>query len=96
MAVLPLLRALARLFTWLVRIVTWLERLFDRIGVVEKYLEAITLAIVALREFFDYLTELCKESPSVYRLDTSALNDDLPELVGGRLSVIAEDGVEEA
>ncbi len=63
-ALLPLLRTLTRLFTWLVRIVTWLERLFDRIGVVEKYLEAITLAIVALREFFDYLTELCEESPS--------------------------------
>ncbi len=61
-AVLTLLRALTRSFTWLVRIVTWLERLFDRIGVVEKYLEAITLAIVALREFFDYLTELCEES----------------------------------
>jgi len=53
-AVGPLLPTLKRLFTWLERIVTWLERLFDRLGVVEKYLEAITLAIVALREFFDY------------------------------------------
>ncbi len=78
-AILPLLRVLKRSFTWLVRIVTWLERLFDRIGVVEKYLEAITLAILALREFFDYLAELCEESPSALRLDTSALNDDRPE-----------------
>ena len=87
----PFLRALKRLFIWLVRIATWLERLFDRIGVVEKYLEAITLAIVALREFFDYLAELCEESPSAPGLDTSALNDDLPELIA-ELSVIAEDG----
>ncbi len=81
----PLLRVLKRSFTWLVRIITWLERLFDRHSVVEKYLEAITLAILALREFFDYLAELCEESPSVPGLDTSALNEDLP-----RLSVIAE------
>ncbi len=39
-AQLPLLRALMRLFTWLVRIVARLERLFDRIGVVKKYLES--------------------------------------------------------
>jgi len=73
-----------------VRIVTWLERLFDRLGAVEKYLEAITLAIVALRAFFDYLAELCEESPLSPRLDTSALNDDLPELVA-ELSVIAKE-----
>ncbi len=77
------------------RIVTWLERLFDRIGVVEKYLEAITLAIVALREFFDYLAELCEESPLPPGIDTSALNDDLPELIA-ELSVIAKDGVAKA
>ncbi len=69
-----------------------MERLFDRIGVVERYLETIALAIVVLDEFFDYLAELCEESPSALGLDTSALNDDLPELVA-ELSVIAEDGV---
>ncbi len=89
-ALLPLLRVLKRSFTWLVRIVTWLERLFDRIGTVEKYLETIALAIVALGEFFNYLAELCEEAPSAPRLDTSALNDDLPELVA-ELSVIAKE-----
>ncbi len=63
-----------RLFMWLVQTNAWLDRLFDRIGVVEKYLETIALAIVGL-------AELCEESPSVLGLDTSALNDDLPELV---------------
>ncbi len=89
-AVLPLLRALARSFTWLVRIVVWLERLFTWIGVVEKYLESLTLAIVALGEFFEYLNDLCKESPLPSGLDTSALNDDLPELIA-ELSIIAKD-----
>ncbi len=51
------------------------------IGVVEKYLEAIALAIVAVGEFFEYLNDLCEESPPAPGLDTSALNDDLPELV---------------
>jgi len=73
-----------RLFMWLVQTNAWLDRLFDRIGVVEKYLETIALAIVGL-------AELCEESPSVLGLDTSALNDDLPELVV-RLSVIAKEG----
>ncbi len=82
-----LLRVLTRSFTWFVRIVVWLDHLFDRIGVIEKYLEAI--AIVVLGEFFDYLAELCEESPSASGLDTSALSDDLPELIA-ELSVIAE------
>jgi len=92
-ALLPLLRALRRLFTWLTRLVAWLERIFDRIGVLEKYLETIALAIVGLGEFFEYLAELCEESPSAPGLDTNALNDDLPELVA-ELSVIAENGRE--
>jgi len=90
-AVLPLLRALRRLFTWLTRLVAWLERIFDRIGVLEKYLETIALAIVGLGEFFDYLAELCEEPSLPPGLDTSALNDDLPELIA-ELSVIAENG----
>ncbi len=85
-ALLPLLRTLS----WLARAVVWLERLFDQIGVVEKYLEAIALAIVALGEFFDYLNELCEESPSTTGIDTSALNEDLPELIA-ELSIIAKD-----
>ncbi len=85
-ALLPLLRTLS----WLARAVVWLERLFDRIGVVEKYLEAIALAIVALGEFFDYLNELYEESPSTAGTDTSALNEDLPELIA-ELSIIAKD-----
>ncbi len=76
-ALLPLLRTLS----WLVRAVVWLEPLFTRIGVVEKYLEAMALPIVALGEFFDYLNELCEEPPSTAGIDTSALNDDLPELI---------------
>ncbi len=94
-AVLPLLRALTRSFTWLIRIGAWLDRLFNRIGVVEKYLETVALAIVALGEVFEYLAELCEESPSASGVDTSALNDDLPELVA-ELSVLAEDGVAKA
>ena len=90
-ALLPLLRALRRLFTWLTRLVAWLERIFDRIGVLEKYLETIALAIVGLGEFFDYLAELCEEPPLPPGLDTSALNEGLPELMA-ELSVIAEDG----
>ena len=90
-ALLPLLRALKRLFTWLTQLVTWLERIFDRIGVLEKYLETIALAIVALGEFFEYLAELCEESPSAPGLDTSALNENLPELIA-ELSVIAKNG----
>jgi len=86
-ALLPLLRTLS----WLVRAVVWLERLFTRIGVLEKYLEAIALAIVALGEFVDYLNELCKEPPSPARIDTRALNDDLPELIA-ELSAIAKNG----
>ncbi len=90
-SLLPLLRALKRLFTWLTQLVTWLERIFDRIGVLEKYLETIALAIMALGEFFEYLAELCEESPSAPGLDTSALNENLPELIA-ELSVIAKDG----
>jgi len=90
-ALLPLFRALRRLYPWLVRLVAWLERIFDRIGAIEKYLEGIALAIIALGEFFEYLNDLCEESPPAPGLDTSALNDDLPELIA-ELSVIAEDG----
>ncbi len=90
-ALLPLFRALRRLYPWLVRLVAWLERIFDRIGAIEKYLEGIALAIIALGEFFEYLNDLCEESPSAPGFDTSALNDDLPELIA-ELSVIAEDG----
>ncbi len=85
-ALLPLLRTL----TWLVQAVVWLERLFYRIGAVEKYLESLAVAIVALGAFFDYLNELCEEPPSTTGVDTSALNDDLPELIA-ELSVIAKD-----
>ncbi len=85
-ALLPLLRTL----TWLVRAVVWLERLFYRIGAVEKYLESIAVAIVALGAFFDYLNELCEEPPSTAGIDTIALNDDLPELIA-ELSIIAKD-----
>jgi len=87
-ALLPLLRTLS----WFARTVIWLERLFDRIGVVEKYLESIA---VALGAFFDYLNELCEEPPSTTRIDTSALNDDLPELIA-ELSIIAKNGGEKA
>jgi len=59
--------------------------------VLEKYLETIALAIVALGEFFEYLAELCEESPSAPGLDTSALNENLPELIA-ELSVIAKNG----
>jgi len=90
-AVLPLLRAIRRLYTWLTRLVVWVERIFDRIGVLEKYLESIALAIVALGEFFEYLNDLCEESPLPPGLDTSALNEGLPELMA-ELAVIAEDG----
>jgi len=90
-ALLPLLRTLS----WLARAVIWLERLFDRIGVVEKYLESIAVAIVALGAFFDYLNELCEEPPSTAGIDTSALNDDLPELIA-ELSIIAKNGGAEA
>jgi len=51
------------------------ERIFQRIGVVEKYLENIALAIVALGDFFEYLNALCEESPLPTGLDTSALNE---------------------
>ena len=68
----------------------WLERLFDRIGVVEKYLESLAVAIVALGTFFDYLHELCEEPPSTAGVDTSALNEDLPDLIA-ELSIIAKD-----
>ncbi len=78
-AVLPLLQALTWSFTRLVRLVVWLERLFDRIGVVEKYLEAIVLTIVALSELLDDLAGLCEESPPASGLVTSPLNDDLSE-----------------
>ena len=90
-ALLPVLRALRRLYTWLGRLVAWLERIFDRIGAIEKYLEGIALAIIALGEFFEYLNDLCEKSSSTPGLDTSALNDDLPELIA-ELSVIAENG----
>ncbi len=90
-ALLPVLRALRRLYTWLGRLVAWLDRIFYRIGTIEKYLEGIALAIIALGEFFEYLNDLCEESPSAPGLDTSALNDDLSELIA-ELSVIAEDG----
>jgi len=86
-ALLPLLRTLS----WLPRAIIWLERLFDRIGVVEKYLESIAVAIVALGAFFDYLNDLCEEPPSTAGIDTSALNDDLPELIA-ELSIIAKNG----
>ncbi len=89
-AILPLLRVLTRLFTWLVRLVAWLDRIFDRIGVIDKYLETITLAIVALSEFLDYLAELCEEPPSTALPDTVALNEDLSELIA-ELSVAGED-----
>jgi len=86
----PLLRALTRLFTWLVCLVAWLGRIFDGIGVVEKYLEAI----VALNEFFfDYPFQLCEKSPLASELDRSALSDDLFELAR-QLSVIVENGGE--
>jgi len=90
-AILPLLRVISRLFTWLVRLVAWLDRLFDRIGAVDKYLDSITLAIVALSEFLDYLAELCEEPPPAVLPDTATLNEDLPELIA-ELSVAAEDG----
>ncbi len=90
-ALLPLLRTL----TWLARAVVWLECLFYRIGVVEKYLESLAVAIVALGAFFDYLNELCEESPSTSGVDTSALNDDLPELIA-ELSIVAKDRGAEA
>ena len=92
-AILPLLRVISRLFTWLVRLVAWLDRLFDRIGAVDKYLDSITLAVVALSEFLDYLAELCEEPPPAVLPDTARLNDDLPELIA-ELSVAAEDGGE--
>jgi len=93
-AVLPLLRALTRMFTWLVRIIAWLERIFSRIGIVEKYLEAIALAIMALGEFFDYLNKLCEESSLAPRFDTNALNDDLPELVAELFVIVKNGGAE--
>lgn len=92
-ALLPLLRTLTRLFTWLARLVAWLERIFERIGVIDKYLEAIGLAIVALGEFLDYLAELCEEPASLPKPDTTALNHDLPEMMA-ELSAIAEEGGE--
>ncbi len=69
----------------------WLERIFDRMGVIKKYLDTIArAAIVALSAFFDYLAGLCEESPSAFGLATSALNDDFPERVA-ELSVIAKE-----
>jgi len=59
--------------------------------VLEKYLDVIAVAMVTLGEFFHYLTALCEEPPSAHRVNTSALNEDLPELVA-ELSVIAENG----
>jgi len=76
-ALLPLLRTLS----WFAQTVVWLERQFDRIGVVEKYLESLAVGIVALGAFFDYLNELGEESPSTAGIDTSALNEDLPKLI---------------
>jgi len=59
------------LFIWLIHIVAWLERIFDRIDVIEKYLQAIAVS-----------GELFEKPPSHLRLDTSGLNHDLPGLIG--------------
>jgi len=92
-AILPLFRILSRAFAWLISFVAWLERIFERIGAIEKYLETIGLAIVALDEFLDYLAELCEAPPPTTTLDTTTLNQDLPEMIA-ELSVIAKDGGE--
>ncbi len=98
-ALLPLLRTL----TWLVRVVVWLERLFDRIGVVEKYLKATALTMqdlweYSLKNYKDLLArekKLGEEPPATIGIDTSALNDDFPKLIA-ELSVIAKDEGAEA
>ena len=71
----------------------WLDRIFNRIGRVDKYPDSITLTIVALSEFLDYLAELCEEPPPAVLPDTAMLNQDLSELIA-ELSVAAEDGRE--
>ncbi len=67
-----------------------MERIFERIGAIEKYLEAIGLAIVVLDGLLDYLAELCETEPSP-AMDTSALNQDLPEIIA-ELSAMAKGG----
>jgi len=88
---LPLFRLLSRVFVWLVRFVAWLERIFEKIGVIEKYLETLGLAIVALDEFLDYLAELCEKPPPAVGIDITSLNQGLPEMIA-ELSVIAKEG----